>query len=65
MYFICSISDSIRGNSKDTNHLFLLDELSLTLWMKSSTHIIRIHGTSLIKIEVDPLKTLQGLINTL
>lgn len=65
MYFICSVSDSIRAKCKDTNHLFLLDQLSLSLWMKSSTDITRIHGTPPIKIEVDPLKPLQELINTL
>ena len=65
MYFICSVSDSIRANSKDTNNLFLLDRLSFSLWMKSSTGITRIHGTPPNKIEVDPLKPLQELINTL
>ena len=43
-------------NSGNTDHLFLLNQLSLFLQAKSPAYTGKFHGTPLVKIQVDPLR---------
>lgn len=54
-HFLFAVSGSTGANSKDTNHLPLMDQLP-PFWAKSSTDIGRIHSTPPIKIQIDPSK---------
>ena len=68
MSFICSISDSIKADSENTDHLSLLNQLPLSLWAKSPTDVnhITIHRVPPIKIQKDsPQNFFPELINTL
>ena len=43
-------------NSGNTDHLFLLNQLSLFLQAKSPTYTGKFHSTPFVKIQVDPLR---------
>ena len=48
--FICTVSDNIKADAKDSSHFPLMNQLAPSLWAKSSTDVSRIHSAALIKI---------------
>ena len=59
--FICSVSDSARGDSGNTEHLSLLNQLPSSLWAKSPTDIGKTHSTPPIKVQIDVSKSLPRI----
>lgn len=62
-YFISSVFDGTTADSGHTDHLFLLGQIPPSLWAKSPTDIIniKIHGGPLIKIHINPTKSLPRM----
>ena len=61
MPFICSIPDSTKADSGNTNYLSLLNQLSPSLWAKSPPDIGKIHSAPPFKIQVDPSRPLPRI----
>ena len=59
--FICSVSESIRAYSRNTDHLSLLNQLPSLFWAKSPTDVGKIHSAPPIKIHTDPSKPLPRI----
>ena len=59
--FICSIFGGSGGNSGNTNHLSLLNQLPPSLWARSPTDIGKVHSAPPIKIQIDSSKPLPKI----
>lgn len=55
--FICFIPVSTRADSENTNYLSLLNQLPLSLGVKSLMDICKIHSAAPIKIQIDLSKS--------
>lgn len=52
----CSINDSTKADSENTNSLSILSQLSHFSWAKSPTDIGKIHSATPFKIQIGPLR---------
>ena len=57
-YLLCYISDDIRADSGNREHLSLLNQLPHSLQAKSATDTSKVYSTPSTKIQVDPWKYL-------
>lgn len=56
--FYLSVSDGTRADSRNTDHLSLLNQLPLSSWTKSPSDVGKILNASHIKIQIDSSKPL-------